>query len=575
MDGRTTLEFAEMDEVFESVPTVHALHAFIRYLDLDDPTLVDIKLHRSGRHPDDIYWSCDPKFVAKVKLMGRKASGDDSELYSKLQAEKDAIARQQEERNARIKKMRSVAGKDFDPEDIKAKLLPVFHNYGEYRVFRDKPAFRKAPEKGTVPPEENGSWEMSTLGWQRLIRDCQLLDNSISVTDMDTVFTRVDAGLGTDVNNKDDRARRYKSRNNFGDLRINFDEFQSALREASKLRYPEAEDFDKAYEALVRIYVLPHASPKPMKPQPDLDDLLSRNAMNEIRTREKVLKRAYAHYATLNMYSSTTEKITWRTIEKLNATLNEDEFVTWLVNFEVVPHLMNKGDALAIFHEVEEANDADGEVGEMLYPAFTEVLGQLAVTAFANVAPMLRNPRTDVGVVNAMRKMCENVPKQYWMMGTIGRLFRERGYFTHSGGDALPRERERTKAALRFAKTEKLTRTSQMGAWQGKMGRTGTLRNEPGTRAWVPSGKSDNIRYQGPGGIKAEYGYQQSPGKIEYPNMYPVTHPAPWDTHDLMYKRAQRQREAVERLKERTRKLQGTEEGRAWLEKNVREVSLF
>ena len=46
MDGRTTLEFAEMDEVFESVPTVHALHAFIRYLDLDDPTLVDIKLHR-------------------------------------------------------------------------------------------------------------------------------------------------------------------------------------------------------------------------------------------------------------------------------------------------------------------------------------------------------------------------------------------------------------------------------------------------------------------------------------------------------------------------------------------------
>ena len=574
MDGRATLEFAEMDEVFESIPTVHALHAFIRYLDLDDPTLVDIKLHRSGRHPDDIYWSCDPKYVAKVKLMGRKPSGDDSELYSKLQAEKDAVVRQQAERNERIKKMRSMAGRDFNPEDIKAKLLPVFHNYGEYRVFRDKPAFRKAPEKGTVPPEENGSWEMSTLGWQRLIRDCQLLDNSISVTDVDTVFTRVDAGLGTDVNNKDDRARRYKTRDAFGDLRINFDEFQSALREAAKLRYPEAEDADRAYEALVRIYVLPHASKTPMKPQPDLDDLLSRNAMNEIRTREKTLKRVYAHYATLNMYSSTTEKITWRTIEKLNATLNEDEFVTWLVNFEVVPHLMSKGEALAIFHEVEEANDADGEVGEMLYPAFTEVLGQLAVTAFANVAPMLRNPRTDVAVVNAMRKMCENVPKQYWMMGTIGRLFRERGYFSHPGGKTLPRERDRTKAALRFAETERVTRTSRMGAWQGRLGRTGTLQREPGTRAWVPAGRSDDVRHAGPGGIKAEYGYQQSPGKLEHSHMYPVTHPAPWDTHDLAYKRAQRQREAVERLRDRARKLSENthpSEGRAWLEKNVRE----
>ena len=574
MDGRATLEFAEMDEVFESIPTVHALHAFIRYLDLDDPTLVDIKLHRSGRHPDDIYWSCDPKYVAKVKLMGRKPSGDDSELYSKLQAEKDAVVRQQAERNERIKKMRSMAGKDFNPEDVKAKLLPVFHNYGEYRVFRDKPAFRKAPEKGTVPPEENGSWEMSTLGWQRLIRDCQLLDNSISVTDVDTVFTRVDAGLGTDVNNKDDRARRYKTRDAFGDLRINFDEFQSALRETAKLRYPEAEDADRAYEALVRIYVLPHASKTPMKPQPDLDDLLSRNAMNEIRTREKTLKRVYAHYATLNMYSSTTEKITWRTIEKLNATLNEDEFVTWLVNFEVVPHLMSKGEALAIFHEVEEANDADGEVGEMLYPAFTEVLGQLAVTAFANVAPMLRNPRTDVAVVNAMRKMCENVPKQYWMMGTIGRLFRERGYFSHPGGKTLPRERDRTKAALRLAETERVTRTSRMGAWQGRLGRTGTLQRDPGTRAWVPGGRSDDVRHAGPGGIKAEYGYQQSPGKLEHPHMYPVTHPAPWDTHDLAYKRAQRQREAVERLRDRARKLSENthpSEGRAWLEKNVRE----
>ena len=53
-----------------------------------------------------------------------------------------------------------------------------------------------------------------------------------------------------------------------------------------------------------------------------------------------------------------------------------------------------------------------------------------------------------------------------------------------------------------------------------------------------------------------------------------MTHPAPWDTHDLAYKRAQRQREAVERLRDRARKLSENthpSEGRAWLEKNVRE----
>ena len=56
--------------------------------------------------------------------------------------------------------------------------------------------------------------------------------------------------------------------------------------------------------------------------------------MNEVRVREKMLKRCYAHYATLELYSATTKKITWKTVQDLNATLNYDEFLMWLINFE-------------------------------------------------------------------------------------------------------------------------------------------------------------------------------------------------------------------------------------------------
>jgi hypothetical protein len=45
-----------------------------------------------------------------------------------------------------------------------------------------------------------------------------------------------------------------------------------------------------------------------------------------------------------------------------------------LLNFDVVPHLMSKAEAAAIFHEVEEANDAD-EAGlymvHAVYPVST------------------------------------------------------------------------------------------------------------------------------------------------------------------------------------------------------------
>ena len=79
----------------------------------------------------------------------------------------------------------------------------------------------------------------------------------------------------------------------------------------------------------------------------------------------------------------------------------------FLVNFEVVPHLMSKSEAMTVFRETEEANDADGRAGEMLYPAFVELVGRLAVQAFANVAPMLRNPATDVTSIVAVKKLVE------------------------------------------------------------------------------------------------------------------------------------------------------------------------
>ena len=127
-----------MDDIVEEMPVVNALAAFIKYLDvrsrfprlppsphnrtraprvresrhhpptfgpaptniksfrasslrsppplptsqLDNPVQVDGKLHRSGRHPEDIYWSSNPKYVNKAKIVGRQSSAVDSTIYA-------------------------------------------------------------------------------------------------------------------------------------------------------------------------------------------------------------------------------------------------------------------------------------------------------------------------------------------------------------------------------------------------------------------------------------------------------------------------------------------------------------
>ena len=101
----------------------------------------------------------------------------------------------------------------------------------------------------SVPEADSGVYELQTLGFQRLMRDARLLDNSISVTDVDTVFTRVDG-----MANQGPRSKKTGKRGVGdipGDLKINFEEFQLAMQQIARLRYPEASSEEQAYKALL------------------------------------------------------------------------------------------------------------------------------------------------------------------------------------------------------------------------------------------------------------------------------------------------------------------------------------
>ena len=228
-------------EMTEAMPVVPAVEAFLSYLSLHDRTQLDIMLHRSGRHPDNLNWSADPKFVKKALVYGRATSGDDSELYKKTLQEQRNVEKRQARRSVMNAKARE-ANADMSIFELEKKLLKTFKAYGEFRLFKEKMRFRRAPVGGvSVPESENGVWEMSTLGFQRMIRDCGLLDNSLSVQDMDKIFVAVDAGetaAQQKVNKKKRAQRMREGEHEVGDLKINFEEFGVAMRVVAKKRYP-------------------------------------------------------------------------------------------------------------------------------------------------------------------------------------------------------------------------------------------------------------------------------------------------------------------------------------------------
>jgi hypothetical protein len=168
------MELFSAEDIVEEMPVVDALRAFLAYLDLTDANAMDAKLHRSGRHPDDLHWSSNPKYANKAKVAGRISSTDDSALFLKLTKERDMRAKQAAARKERLDAARVdvanglVAGTETD--DTKsasrtdAALRSVFRAYGSYRRFKPQPAgpsfkgprgsYERAdrPERKDAPP---------------------------------------------------------------------------------------------------------------------------------------------------------------------------------------------------------------------------------------------------------------------------------------------------------------------------------------------------------------------------------------------------------------------------------------
>ena len=271
------------EDIVEEMPVVDALRAFLAYLDLTDANAMDAKLHRSGRHPDDLHWSSNPRYANKAKVAGRISSTDDSALFLKLTKERDMRAKQAAARKERLDAARVdvanglAAGTETDETTsasrTDAALRSVFRAYGRYRRFKpqpsasfkeprgsyeradrpDRPERRDAPPRrlGASPPrdarfvngaettetsdsrEKNnaetptnpvqddfGVFELDCVGWQKLVRDCAMLDNATTAVDLDDLFARVDAGeVGYDERNRDERRRRAATGAKLGDAR--------------------------------------------------------------------------------------------------------------------------------------------------------------------------------------------------------------------------------------------------------------------------------------------------------------------------------------------------------------------
>lgn len=80
------------------------------------------------------------------------------------------------------------------------------------------------------------------------------------------------------------------------------------------------------------------------------DSMYSAEVLAVFRKRDATLKQIYAHYATLDMTSA--DVTSWKAVKQANRSININEVLIMLLNFEIVPHLVTKREALDVFRAV-------------------------------------------------------------------------------------------------------------------------------------------------------------------------------------------------------------------------------
>mmetsp|Transcript_22329 Transcript_22329/g.26866 ORF Transcript_22329/g.26866 Transcript_22329/m.26866 type:complete len:567 (+) Transcript_22329:79-1779(+) len=374
-----------------------ALRAFFHYLELSDPTMVKHHLNQSGKSVDAISWSSKDRYMEK-QLAGRHQEDDNAQVFHKSRGDRLAAQQEIRKRKAKLAAKREAHKKEgIDPEKL---LTSLFIHYNDTKL---------GPIDQVTKKEE-----VSAVGFVRMLRDCALMDNKFSFKECGDFFEKV----GFELENDDP----LNARKDFSGS-LKYDHFKILISKLAKAIYPKAPTTDEALRLLIehKLGPLQKENPKPLP----VDQLMNGRCLEMWHEHDDTLKKIFSHYATLEYISA--DKVSWKGVREQNSTLNMDEYILMMINFEVT-NLLSRQKLTEILRVVDSFNDADEAVDEVLYPAYQECLARAALQILEGLPNLLANPLATVTELTAARRFICGLP--YFAKNRLELALERRGYST-------------------------------------------------------------------------------------------------------------------------------------------------
>ncbi|GIL90638.1 hypothetical protein Vretimale_15768 [Volvox reticuliferus] len=346
------------------------IQGLFQYLNFCDAAAFDRCLGRSGKSPDCL--SRAPHGGPAPRKYATITTTSHNRKMRQQEASRSVILMAQRKEPAAL-----------TDEETMERLKDVFVAYSDPMLYA-----------------HTGRREMNIVGFCRLMRDCRLLDNRLTLVAADVMFTRVEAGVDCEEGGGSTL---------LGDLHVDFEEFMRCLRAVVRVKFPQATEPKEAMLLLARKWLLPFArdSGAGGGVGNSVDGLFSRSTMNLIRKYDGQLKKLFAWYSSMD--ETDPAKVTWAWAREHAGAINSAQFVLMLLNFNVLPVLLSKHAALEVFMRCEAANDGDERANAMFYPAFLETIAEVALEVGKYAVPRIR-AATSPDDLKVLRRYSESCP---------------------------------------------------------------------------------------------------------------------------------------------------------------------
>ncbi|GAX74017.1 hypothetical protein CEUSTIGMA_g1467.t1 [Chlamydomonas eustigma] len=355
---------AEADELLVQ-ETIPHLQAFFRFLDLNDETHLETCFAKVGKNPNHLR-----KGASTAVHMG---SSQLATSPGKRSEEKSKATRM-----AQLESMRQEI-ETLSGHVIMMRMESIFGTY--------------CNKKRLLATKKD---EMDSMGFLRILRDTAILDSKLTVAQADAIFH---AGS------------RFQASEHF----VQFDGFLEKLKKVLKIKYPAPPtpksdtatppqpsrmSVSGAQPPLRRSSMAGHRAGTMLRDDPEIimvardRFLICNGGLKELRPADVVycqsmvgflkgfdssLKRTFSWYATLEEIDPA--KVEWEYVRMHDRTVGRSEFLLFLLNFQVLPVLVPKREALEVYtrHYKTYFPGSEAKDEPLTQPHFVAALASMAV----------------------------------------------------------------------------------------------------------------------------------------------------------------------------------------------------